>query len=154
MGKKLQITIDNQVYDVQVGDLTGSPIEVTVNGVVKRVAWQEVAAAPAADTQPAAPQPVATPGPVDEPPHEKPLTGPTPVAAAVGGTPVRAPMPGKILSVRVKEGDMVTEGQTICTLEAMKMEMPISSTASGKVVAVPIAVGSNVAYDDALIVIG
>jgi pyruvate carboxylase subunit B len=72
----------------------------------------------------------------------------------VAGQVVKAPMPGKILSIRVKVGDKVAEGDTVTTLEAMKMEMPISSTASGTVKAVHVDVGQNVAFDDALITLG
>ena len=63
-------------------------------------------------------------------------------------------MPGKILSIKVKVGDPVSEGDTLCTLEAMKMEMPISSTITGTVRAVHVKVGSTVAHDDALVTIG
>jgi len=66
---------------------------------------------------------------------------------------MRAPMPGKILSVSVAVGDSITEGDTFCTLEAMKMEMPVSSTASGTVTAVHVAEGTNVANDDPLITV-
>lgn len=65
-----------------------------------------------------------------------------------------SPMPGKILSVEAKVGDAVSEGDTICTLEAMKMEMPISSTLTGTVQSVHVNVGDTVAYDDPLVSIG
>ncbi len=41
------------------------------------------------------------------------------------GTPVTAPMVGKIVAVKVKVGDQVKEDDEIVILEAMKMEMPI-----------------------------
>ena len=63
-------------------------------------------------------------------------------------------MPGKILSITVGVGDAVSEGDTVCTLEAMKMEMPISATGSGTVQAVHVQVGDTVAYDDPLVTIG
>lgn len=40
----------------------------------------------------------------------------------VKNTDVKAPMPGKVLSVSVKEGDEVKQGDPILILEAMKME--------------------------------
>ncbi|OGO04216.1 MAG: hypothetical protein A2Y73_02715 [Chloroflexi bacterium RBG_13_56_8] len=63
-------------------------------------------------------------------------------------------MPGKILSITVKVGDVVSRGDTVCTLEAMKMEMPISSMEAGTVRAIHVNVGDTVAYDAPLISIG
>lgn len=47
---------------------------------------------------------------------------------------VEAPMTGKILSVAVKVGDKVSEGDELCILESMKMENPIVAPVSGTVV--------------------
>jgi biotin carboxyl carrier protein len=52
---------------------------------------------------------------------------------------IEVPMPGKILSVRVKVGDTVNEDDEICILEAMKMENPIVAPVSGKVVEIKVA---------------
>jgi len=49
---------------------------------------------------------------------------------------VEVPITGKIISVAVKVGDDVKEGDVICMLESMKMENPILSAVSGKVVEV------------------
>ena len=46
---------------------------------------------------------------------------------------VTAPMTGRILSVSIKKGDHVKEGQILCVLEAMKMENEIKSPVKGKV---------------------
>jgi biotin carboxyl carrier protein len=46
---------------------------------------------------------------------------------------IESPMPGKILSIKVKVGDMVKEDDEICILEAMKMENPIVSPIAGKI---------------------
>jgi biotin carboxyl carrier protein len=68
--------------------------------------------------------------------------------AGMGGkasaTTVLAPMPGKILSLTVKEGEKVELGQIICVLEAMKMENEISSTVEGLVRKVHVKVGDTV----------
>lgn len=44
------------------------------------------------------------------------------------------PMPGKVVSVDVSVGDQVADGDTIAVFEAMKIEMPLAATASGKVI--------------------
>jgi biotin carboxyl carrier protein len=50
-------------------------------------------------------------------------------------------MPGKIIKINVKEGDKVTEGQTLLILEAMKMENEIKSSVDGIVKAVHVSEG-------------
>jgi len=47
---------------------------------------------------------------------------------------IEAPITGKIISVNVKVGDAVKEGDTICMLESMKMENPILTPVSGTVI--------------------
>ena len=49
---------------------------------------------------------------------------------------VEVPITGKIISVSVKVGEAVKEGDVICMLESMKMENPILSAVSGTVVEV------------------
>ena len=44
---------------------------------------------------------------------------------------VQVPITGKIISVNVKAGDKVQEGDVICILESMKMENPILAPVSG-----------------------
>ncbi len=52
---------------------------------------------------------------------------------------IEVPMPGKILSVKVKVGDTVKEDDEVCILEAMKMENPIVTPVSGKVIEIRVA---------------
>lgn len=61
-----------------------------------------------------------------------------------GGEVVGAPMPGNILDVYVKVGDMVKKGQTLLILEAMKMENEIVSPIDGQVVSINISKGESV----------
>lgn len=147
-----EITVNGKKYTIEIGAISGSSVEVVVNGQRRTVEFREAQSAPAASA-PTAPAPApaaAAPQPAPEP-EQAPQAVP---AGAVEGTPVKAPMPGKILSIRVKVGDTVSEGDTVCTLEAMKMEMPISTTAAGTVKAIHINVGDNVANDDPLVTVG
>jgi biotin carboxyl carrier protein len=66
---------------------------------------------------------------------------------------IESPMPGKILSVKVKVGDVVKEDDEIIILEAMKMENPIVAPISGKVVELNVAVNATVATGQILAVI-
>lgn len=141
---KYEITVNGESFIVEVGDVSTSPVTVVVNGAAKTVSFVAATAAPATVAAPAAAAPEPKPTP-------KPATTP---AGAMAGQVVKAPMPGKILSVRVQVGSVIKEGQTICTLEAMKMEMPISATANGAVKAIHVEVGSNVANGDPLVTVG
>lgn len=53
-----------------------------------------------------------------------------------------SPMPGKIVAVRVAEGDAVEKGQVLVIVEAMKMEMPIVAPHAGRVNAVHATAGA------------
>jgi len=66
---------------------------------------------------------------------------------------VTAPMPGKIVLIRVKVGDTVQVSDALCVLEAMKMENEITAPKTGRVKEVLVAEGANVNSGDALIII-
>ena len=52
---------------------------------------------------------------------------------------IEVPLTGKIISVNVKPGDSVKEGDIICLLESMKMENPILAPVDGTVVQIEVA---------------
>ncbi|HEX5494815.1 MAG TPA: biotin/lipoyl-containing protein, partial [Mycobacteriales bacterium] len=55
-----------------------------------------------------------------------------------------APMPGSVLRVAVREGDRVSAGQLLFTMEAMKMEHPVRAPGAGTVTAVHVTAGAQV----------
>lgn len=57
---------------------------------------------------------------------------------------VKPPMPGKVVEVKVKEGQEVKEGDVLCVLEAMKMQNDLKSPVAGKVTRVHVQDGANV----------
>jgi biotin carboxyl carrier protein len=73
------------------------------------------------------------------------------VEASVGA--IRAPLPGKVVSVKCKAGDTVKTGDTVLVLESMKMENAIQAPKSGTVKEVSVAEGQTVALGDILFVI-
>jgi len=72
----------------------------------------------------------------------------------VAGEKVVAPMPGKVLQLKVKEGDSIKEGDTLLILEAMKMENEIVANTSGNVKKINVAANDMVDTGDVLLVIG
>ena len=107
---------------------------VNVNGTQYEVAVEEIDGKAAPTVKPAqAAAPVAAP-----------------VAVAAGATKVTAPMPGTILGVSVKEGEVVKAGQTIFVLEAMKMESDIVAPVNGTVSGLAVAKGASVSAGDLL----
>ena len=77
--------------------------------------------------------------------------------AAQGGVRVPGgiypPMPGKITDVRMKVGDSVKQGETVCILEAMKMFNELKADSSGTIKEVNVEVGSMVTTNDLLVLI-
>lgn len=64
---------------------------------------------------------------------------------------VKAPMPGKIIDVLVREGSNVLRGEPVVILEAMKMQNEIKSPVNGKIVKVSAKANNNVMKDDLLV---
>jgi 3-methylcrotonyl-CoA carboxylase alpha subunit len=65
------------------------------------------------------------------------------LAQAQGAAKVLSPMPGKIIALNVKLGDVVEQGQALLILEAMKMEHSVLALRSGKVISIGGAVGAQ-----------
>lgn len=120
---------------------------ITVNGQTYVVDVEEVGgvqtAAPVRAAAPVAAAPVAA----------APVAAPKAAAPVAGGEPVKAPMPGNILDVKVKVGDTVKAGAVLCVLEAMKMENEIPAPKDGKVAQVVVTKGATVGAGDTLVVL-
>jgi len=64
-------------------------------------------------------------------------------ASSSEGVPVVPPMPGRVIELKVAEGDRVAKGQTLLVLEAMKMRGEVASPADGIVRDIRVAPGTN-----------
>ncbi|KAJ8253404.1 hypothetical protein GJAV_G00212560 [Gymnothorax javanicus] len=64
---------------------------------------------------------------------------------------LRSPMPGSVVAVSVKPGDMVAEGQEICVIEAMKMQNSMTAAKTAKVKSVHCKPGETVGEGDLLV---
>ena len=87
-------------------------------------------------------------------PAPRPAAAPAAESLAAGDVPLKAPMPGMIISYAVKVGDTVKTGDLICVLEAMKMQNSLPAPASGVVKAINFEPGASVAKDATILVIG
>ena len=66
---------------------------------------------------------------------------------------IEVPITGKIISVDVKTGDAVNEGDVICVLESMKMENPIVTPVGGTVIEIGVKVDQVVKPGEKIAVI-
>ncbi|KAF4089140.1 hypothetical protein AMELA_G00063020 [Ameiurus melas] len=64
---------------------------------------------------------------------------------------VGAPMPGKVLEVKVKQGQKVEKGQPLCVLSAMKMETVVNSPLTGTIAKLYVKADSTVEGDDLIL---
>lgn len=124
--KKFNVTVNGTAYDVEVNEVKGAAPE-------------------------AAPAPAAAP-------KAAPAPAPAPAAAAApvpaGAETVKAPMPGKILSVAVSAGQAVKKGETLLILEAMKMQNEIAAPHDAVVSEVRVSANQTVSTGDDMVVLG
>jgi propionyl-CoA carboxylase alpha chain len=62
-----------------------------------------------------------------------------------------SPMPGLLVSLAVKEGDVINAGEELAVLEAMKMENTLLAERDGKVVKIHFEAGASLAVDDVIL---
>jgi glutaconyl-CoA/methylmalonyl-CoA decarboxylase subunit gamma len=141
---KLNVKIDGQVFDVEVRDLQARPIQVWVDGEAMEVWLEENGSVQVKPTIQANPSPVVS----------APQAAAAPAASAAQATAaskaVLAPIPGVIVSITVKEGDIVVFGQELCILEAMKMKNLIKANRAGKIAAIRVSAGDQVRHHQVL----
>ena len=135
MLRKFKISVDGTQYLVEMEEV-GAPTPTPAD------------AAPAASAAPApTPAPAPAPAPAPEP-APAPAAAPAPVAA--GPHAQAAPMPGTILDIHVKVGDVVTANQPVMILEAMKMENEVVAEQAGTIASINVEKGAMVNPGDTL----
>jgi biotin carboxyl carrier protein len=144
--KDFKFKINGNDYSVHIVNVEGNIAELEVNGTPYKVELEKElkqtktpklvrpAAIPATDTHPSVAK-TSSPG-----------------AATTGA--IKSPLPGTILDVHVRPGDIVKRGQKLIVLEAMKMENNIDSDKEGKVIELKVQRGDSVLEGDVLVIIG
>ena len=138
----VRIKVGERWYTVEIGDLSHSPVAVTVEGEIFQV---EVEGLPS--QTPAKPRRgrsrsagIATPPPqVPSAQHDS------------SDKILRSPMPGRVISILVRPGEKVSVGDEVCVVEAMKMEQSIRANQDGVIKAIHVQPMDSVSAEDPLI---
>jgi len=145
--KKFKFTINGNNYNTEIINVEDNIAEIEINGTsysvevdkemrtVKTPKLVRSTVAPSTDHQPSTAK----------------TSNPT---APKGTGTIKSPLPGVILDVFVKEGDVVKIGQKLLMLEAMKMENNIEADQPGKIISIAKKQGDSVMEGDVLMVIG
>ena len=138
---RLRVRVGGNWYNVEVGDLTQSPVQVTVEGETFAVEVEGSSSAAPARPRRGRTQ---TPGILIPPPASR--VNPT----GGDGNFIRSPMPGRVISIMVRPGERVSVGQEVCVVEAMKMEQSIRSHQNGVVKEIRVQPMDSVRTNDPL----
>lgn len=145
--KNFKFKINGNQYEVNITNVEDNIAELEVNGTPYKV---EVEKALAQSKTPILVRQASVPSTDSHPSVMKTSSPDSPKGAGH----IKSPLPGVILDVFVREGDMVKKGQKLLMLEAMKMENNIDSDKDGKVVSVKVQRGDSIMEGDILITIG
>lgn len=145
--KKFKFTINGNQYETEILNIEDNIAEIEVNGTVFNVEIDKTikttktpklvrqAVVPSTDIHPSVAK-TASP------------------SAPKGTGSIKSPLPGIILEMFVKEGDMVKMGQKLLTIEAMKMENNLEADKAGKVIQILKGKGDSIMEGDILLIIG
>ena len=147
--KEFTFKINGAEDKCAVEEIEAGKTNVTVNGKVYTVETET----PKVEAPAPKPAPAPAPKPAAAPAAPK-AEAPKPAAPAAGGVQVKSPLPGSVIKVLVSEGQAVKRGDTLLTLESMKMENAIMAETDGTVKQIAVTPGQNVMQDDLLIVLG
>lgn len=136
---KYKITVNDQVYEVEIENINARPVIAVVDGERFEVTPEGGAAK---QEKPKVEKRTFTP-------NQPSAAASSPNAA--GGNVLTSPLPGTVVEVFFKAGDKVEAGQVALVIEAMKMKNSIRTTIGGTVSEVLVATGQSVAHKQALI---
>lgn len=141
--RKFQVTVNGNTYEVDVVEIAnGAPIVTTPE--VYMAPTMQMTQAPVAQA-PSAQQAPMVQAPIAQAPIAQEQATPTKSGnGQVGSTKMLAPMQGKIVAVKVTEGQKITKGTVVAVLEAMKMENELVAPVDGVVASINVTVGQTI----------
>lgn len=140
---KYKITINGNLYEVEINSLTDTQADVCVNGKPYGVGIEKEGMRAVSGKAPAPKQTVM---------HAEQLR-PVEETISAGELAIKSPLPGTILSIAVSKGQSVKRGEKLLVLEAMKMENDILAEKDGTVAKVLVDRGATVQEGQTLIVL-
>ncbi|MEA1874063.1 MAG: biotin/lipoyl-containing protein [Bacteroidota bacterium] len=135
--KKFKFKINGNSYEVDINNIEGQIAEIEVNGTKYNVELDKEI--------PVIKTPRIVKKPLAHPKEGKPLTSDAKLSN------IKAPLPGNILNVKVKDGDEVNKGDLLLVMEAMKMENNVLADVSGIIKSVKVKEGDIVLQNDLLV---
>jgi biotin carboxyl carrier protein len=133
---KFQLSIGNTQYSVNISEKAYGLYDVKVNDETFKISIADLLSPSVQNASSAAATSVPAGG-----------------GTAAGAGPVKAAMPGTVMTIKMKIGDAVKVGDILLTLETMKMENPIKSSRAGKIKEISVQPGKFVNVGDTLVVI-
>lgn len=135
--KSYKFTIDGNTFEVEIIQIEGNTAKIEVNGTHFNVEIQRQAQQPVKT-------PVVVRQSVREPQKE--------IERKTGGakTAIKSPLPGVVLRLLVKPGDMVQKGQKLFIMEAMKMENEIKAEREGVIASIKVTEGQSVLQEEVI----
>jgi len=136
--KKFAFKIRGNTYEVEIKNLENNIAEVEVNGTTYHVELQQEK------------KRSKTPTIVRK--QQAPKRSESKIKKQMSGDDsIKAPLPGTVLEIKVKEGDTVKKGENLLIMEAMKMENNIMANKDGTVKSIKVSQGDSVMQDDVLV---
>lgn len=137
--KNYQFEINGNNYDVRIKAFEDNIVDIEVNGTSYKVNLKKEVKTPKT------PKLVRSKTPPPSTKDNKSLTRKGKLSV------IKAPLPGKILNVLVKEGDTVKKDDKLVVMEAMKMENNIQADVDGVIKSIKVSAGESVLQDDILL---
>lgn len=137
--KKFKFKIRGNTYDVEIKEFEDNIAQIEVNGTMYEVEVEQKETARSK-----------TPKLVRSQVQTRRSDSKIKKTVSNRATPVKAPLPGNIFKLLVKEGDEVKKGDKIMIMEAMKMENSVLAEKDGRIKSIKVKEGDSVLQNDLL----